>query len=860
MTTNSLNQQKEIQIKALRRLLAVAIIGFALLLVFQAITLNRSQLNYQNEMMNSVSRSILKELKLHLETQRLEISRFQTNNQTQLDSFYSAPSAVTEQQYVDMLKRVQSEFKLSRLYTLISPDGVNLLEHITGQFLPDCQEEVADTIKLGKQLGLFLHRSKTSNHYDLIQPRDKKDLAKGYFFVAFNVDHIANLLSKYQLPNQQLFLLRNDKAGFIEISSENNKHLMSTQLLPLEELAEFEYSLAIPNTRWSFAIRLDPLKKSRLLKIALWQSFGTWSVVTILLYLSFLMIRRNQEQKYQTQFRLEQSRKNAETIINAVNEAVFSVDQNHLISFVNTRAEQLVGKSAEKVVGLDFSSIGQLYYLREETSLSLTDIINAYEGGKILEYTNLILHLNQHKKIPVALKLAPIYKSEKKIGGYAITLEDLTTTIELSKRLVFHESKDALTGLDNRRKLEKSISQILDKSKQENFSELPALVLIDLDKFQLLNTTHGFEAGDAFLKKLAVLLNQTISNAYSLSRLSSDEFAVVFKNIHDQDLKQTCEKIKQAIREFKYHWHQEEITTSACLGVVRIDENFANINDVLAAADHTSRLAKTKGSNITQFYQTDDPELKRHAEEITRYADLKKAITQGNFVLYRQEIRATQQNETTAKYEVLIRMLDKQDNIIAPFHFLPAAEKYGLMAKIDRWVIESTFQFLAAQLDSDQSSYNINISSKTLSEKKNINFVSQLFDKYAIQPQRINFEITETSAISYLENALSFMNAMKTKGCSFSLDDFGTGLASFDYLRKLPIDFIKIDGVFVKDMQNTPNDVAFIEAIHKISSQMGIKTVAEFVENDFIFNKLKDIGINYAQGYFIHRPELWYRP
>jgi EAL domain-containing protein (putative c-di-GMP-specific phosphodiesterase class I) len=202
-------------------------------------------------------------------------------------------------------------------------------------------------------------------------------------------------------------------------------------------------------------------------------------------------------------------------------------------------------------------------------------------------------------------------------------------------------------------------------------------------------------------------------------------------------------------------------------------------------------------------------------------------------------------------------MRDPEGNIISPVQFIPAAEKYGLMAKIDRWVIRNAFENIAQLPDTDGAIYSINISSKTLSERRIISFVEKLFVEFPIKANRVNFEITETSAISYLDNALNFMHAMKKRGCTFSLDDFGTGLASFDYLRKLPIDFLKIDGIFVREMETNPNDFAFIEAIHKISSQMGVKTVAEFVENSTILKMLATIGVDYAQGYHIHKPELW---
>jgi len=426
--------------------------------------------------------------------------------------------------------------------------------------------------------------------------------------------------------------------------------------------------------------------------------------------------------------------------------------------------------------------------------------------------------------------------------------------------MLFHEKRDALTGLYNRQELERSVDKILKSVKESPNKYTSAIVLIDFDKFKLLNSSHGFEAGDEYLKQIAKIINHTISNKYKLCRISSDEFAIPVEETNESELAVICEDIKKRVREYKLDWNQEIISASICLGIVIIDQHFNNIDEVLAAADHACRLAKSKGINITQFYQTDDPEIQQRTDEINILTDLRKAITEERLVLYRQEIRdiaATTTKPIQKKYELLIRMYTPDGQIISPVQFIPAAEKYGLMAKIDCWVIKNAFQHIDRSSSQDNAIYSINISSKTLSEKKIISFVESLFVEYPIEANRINFEVTETSAISYLDNALDFMHAMKERGCSFSLDDFGTGLASFDYLRKLPIDFLKIDGVFVRDMETNPNDFAFIEAIHKISSQMGIKTVAEFVENSTILKMLGTIGVDYAQGYHIHKPELW---
>ncbi len=294
--------------------------------------------------------------------------------------------------------------------------------------------------------------------------------------------------------------------------------------------------------------------------------------------------------------------------------------------------------------------------------------------------------------------------------------------------------------------------------------------------------------------------------------------------------------------------------------MVIIDERFSKLDHLLSAADHARRLAKQKGRGIIQYYDDNDPDIKRHAMDIKYFNEISQALALNRFQLYRQKIHLISGENQQNKYEILIRMLDSDDNIVSPAIFIAAAEKYGAMNKIDKWVIEHALKNLSELCDDDLSSYAINLSGSTLGDIEFIDFVEQSFVKHRVDPTRIIFEITETSAISHLETADLFMAAMRKLGCQFSLDDFGTGLASFDYLKKLPIEYIKIDGSFVKEITHNQVDYSFIEAIQKIASGMRVKTVAEFVENAEILTILKKLGVDYAQGYHIHKPELWYKP
>ncbi len=384
--------------------------------------------------------------------------------------------------------------------------------------------------------------------------------------------------------------------------------------------------------------------------------------------------------------------------------------------------------------------------------------------------------------------------------------------------------------------------------------------MFDFDNFQMINSSFGFKAGDQYLKKVSQSIKSIIPSHFCFSRLGADQFAACVTQMSKDKIYSLANKIRQQTKEFNLCWNNECIIADISVGVVIIDDQFSKIDHLLSAAVHACRLAKQKGGGIIQYYDNDDPDIQRHSQDIKCFHDILQALTLNRFQLFCQKIHTINEDDQHSKYEILVRMLDSDNKIVSPGIFIPAAEKYGAMNKIDRWVVENSFRKISSLGNGSKSSYAINLSGTTLGDFAFIDFVYETFKRYKIEPNRIIFEITETSAISHIETADKFMSAMLELGCQFSLDDFGTGLASFDYLKKLPIQYIKIDGSFVRDMTKNKIDYSFIEAIQKIATSMKIKTVAEFVESAEILTAIKELNIDYAQGYHIHKPELWYAP
>ena len=377
-----------------------------------------------------------------------------------------------------------------------------------------------------------------------------------------------------------------------------------------------------------------------------------------------------------------------------------------------------------------------------------------------------------------------------------------------------------------------------------------------MDKFQVINNSVSYAVGDKFLHQISISLREFLPENAIISRLGNDEFAILLPELLFSEAKSFAHQIRLLIQKIRIVDYQQDTGITASIGVITLDHSIFDAQQVYSSLGQAVNLAKEKGGNRVQVYQSDDEQLVLHAKEMEAVHDVAAALKDNRLLLYRQAIKSLSQQQNS-HYEVLIRMRNSQGALVPPIHFIPAAEKYGLIRQVDHWVIEHTFKMLASSPE-DTSSYSINLSGVTIADRDIYDHVINLFEQYQIPAERICFEITETSAISHLESALYFMDKMKAFGCKFSLDDFGSGLSSFSYLQKLPVDIIKIDGAFVQDMDTNPINRVFVENIKRTAEAMNKKTIAEFVENADIEVMLREIGIDYGQGYHIHKPEPWY--
>ena len=425
---------------------------------------------------------------------------------------------------------------------------------------------------------------------------------------------------------------------------------------------------------------------------------------------------------------------------------------------------------------------------------------------------------------------------------------------EAIRHMAFH---DMLTGLVNRHEFEHRLYELLEHAKKTN--SVHGLLYLDLDQFKIINDTCGHVAGDELLRQLSRVLQHNIRGKDILARLGGDEFCALLENCPLERAQVIAESLRKAIKEFRFVWEERVFTVGVSIGVVPITASAADASELLSRADLACYAAKDKGRNCVQVYSEENQDFEDRRGEMNWVSRIEHAIENNRFVLYQQLI-APINGVHDQHYELLLRMLDDNNQVIPPGAFIPAAERYDRMLQIDHWVIKAACEHMAKLNGSNNSIYTINLSGSSLGDGLLMDYVEEMLKYYKISSQKVCFEITETAAISNFRHATDFIDRMKSFGCQFALDDFGSGLSSFSYLKSLHVDYLKIDGGFVKNIAEDPMDRAIVESINQIGHAAGLETIAEFVESHVICDVIQRMGVDYAQGYSIGRPEPIFVP
>lgn len=449
-------------------------------------------------------------------------------------------------------------------------------------------------------------------------------------------------------------------------------------------------------------------------------------------------------------------------------------------------------------------------------------------------------------------RLAPAIDRELREAGLRRQHREAEATI---RHLAFH---DSLTGLPNRHRFEQRLALALNSAREWNKQH--ALLYIDLDQFKVVNDTCGHMAGDQLLRQLAEAMQAKVRDSDTLARLGGDEFGLLLEGCPLGRAEELAGQMLQTISDFRLHWDGKLLTVGASIGVAPISALDLRVDDVLRNADIACYLAKEHGRNRFQVYTEDDQDLQRRRGEMQWVARLRWALENDRFVLHRQNIVPLQGGGRPGdRCELLIRLRDEDDQLASPTSFLPAAERFGQAPAIDRWVVNHLLAALASgrplHAGDKARRFFINLSGVTLNDDSFYDFLREAIRRSGVAPEMLCFEITETAAIGNLDRSVRFMAGIRAEGCAFALDDFGAGLSSFTYLKALPIDYLKIDGAFVRNITTNELDCAIVESVNRVGHVVGLKTIAEFVETDEVGQRLQQIGVDYAQGFGLHRPE-----
>ena len=556
---------------------------------------------------------------------------------------------------------------------------------------------------------------------------------------------------------------------------------------------------------------------------------------------------------------LQMEKERAQITLQSIGDGVITTDVEGAIAYMNPAAEAMTHWKAEHATGLPLAALFNLLDDNAQTEgLTLIEHILSGRLSGASEHSKLIQRLDG-STVSVTLVGAPI-RHAGKVSGAVLVLHDMTQERQYIANLSWQATHDALTGLANRREFEYRLEQALHNLTRQIGRH--ALMFLDLDQFKLVNDTCGHAAGDELLRHICALLQSGLRENDTLARLGGDEFGILLENCSPEAAEKIAEGLRQTVQNLHFVWKGRPFVTTVSIGLVHIAQTPTTLEASLRAADMACYMAKEKGRNRVQVYHADDSELSLRFGEMAWVQRLHMALEENRFCLYAQEIAALGPGDHGGGHiEILLRLHDEAGRMILPDSFIPAAERYGLMTSLDRWVVENVFKIIRQCLNESRQGpmamCAINLSGTTIGDQAFLDFLRKQFAAYSIPPEMICFEITETSAISNLGSAIRFINELKSLGCYFSLDDFCAGMSSFAYLKHLPVDFLKIDGSFVKDMLDDPINRAMVEVINHIGHVMGKRTIAEFVETTQIEQALLEIGVDYAQGYVIERPQLF---
>jgi len=568
----------------------------------------------------------------------------------------------------------------------------------------------------------------------------------------------------------------------------------------------------------------------------------------------FTALFRDVQGKRLIEDQLFKEQERALVTLGSIADGVITTDEQGQVVYLNAAAERLTGWDLPQACNLPFADVFRTLDHQGQSQQQLHKVLAGATLDDDFSQTTLINRNGSEHAI--SFTLAPIKDKFGQVFGAVVVFHDMTSTRALQRQLSYQATHDNLTGVLNRSGFEVAAQKLINRSADSD--EQHVLGFIDLDQFKNVNDACGHQAGDELLRQIAQLIKRQLRGDDTLARLGGDEFTFLLHNCDEENGLRIAEIIRDAISAYRFSWVGNQFTIGASIGLVRITRDTPNLAKLMGLADAACYAAKDEGRNRVNLYRPNELEMAERRGQVQWVAKIRQALDDDALRLFCQPIEALQPDDQHPKHiEVFVRMLGENGKLVPPGAFIPAAERYSLIQEVDLWVVRNTLAWLGdhERIDNSESLIcSINLSGTTVSDKSCLNEILAIIDREHVAPSSICFEITETAAIGNFEAAKRFILALKAKGCHFSLDDFGSGLSSFGYLKNLPVDYLKIDGVFIRDILNNRVDRVMVHSISQLAQELGLKTIAEFVGSKEIANELQQLGVDYAQGYFVSEP------
>jgi diguanylate cyclase (GGDEF)-like protein/PAS domain S-box-containing protein len=564
-----------------------------------------------------------------------------------------------------------------------------------------------------------------------------------------------------------------------------------------------------------------------------------------------LGVSSNITQQRIAQQKLIQSERRFKDFAETAANVFWELDNDLNYSYISGSIQDLVGDKSIYPLGRSFDT------LFSNTKKCEFDF-DTYK--KLLKKRNSIKNFtfnvkNNNKEVDIfRVNAKAIFDDDGKFQGFRGVIRNITEEKSLLERIAYDAKHDSLTGLVNRNEFDKQLKRVLESAKDKNEDSI--LCYLDLDHFKVVNDAAGHGAGDRLLIRICQILEDMVRTSDVVARLGGDEFGIILEGCPLENAVSVCENIIKGINDLVFECDKQRFKVGASIGIAIISENTSNEAILMSQADMACYRAKELGRNQIHIAHTNDTAIIERTSEFTCVSEITDALNNDRLFLMQQPIVSIpNDSDEITHYEVLSRILDTKDKIISPDEFIRVAERYGMITSIDRFVIRKAFKYHKNMYANSEVVVSINLSGNTVSDPYILEFIKAELEESKLNPASVCFEITETSAISSIKKAINIITKLKDIGVKFALDDFGSGLSSFGYLKDLPVDYLKIDGAFVKNIVGNDKDRAIVRSINEVAKVMGMKTIAEFVENDKILEILKDIGVDYAQGYGIGKPK-----